>query len=154
MKFSEDFKIRWVTFGQLSPHEVHDLLKLRQDIFVVEQASLYADIDGKDPDALHCLVTRRETGALVGAIRVFADEQNGEARIGRVVIADTARGSGLGRAMMLEGIAKVERLVPGANIVIGAQAHLEQFYQSLGFETTSAPYDEDGILHIDMNRVG
>jgi len=69
-----------------------------------------------------------------------------------VITTQAERGSGAGRALLAEGIACAERLHPGHRIRIGAQQYLEKFYQGFGFETVSAPYDEDGILHIDMLR--
>lgn len=151
-KLPENLTGVWLRFEDFDPREVHDLLRLRQDIFVLEQNSLYADIDGKDPDALHFLIQERETGALVGAIRMFADPKRGEARIGRVVIASQGRGSGLGRIMMQAGIDRAEALVPSCRIHVSAQAHLEKFYRSLGFTPVSEVYLEDGIPHVDMIR--
>ncbi|GAB4534459.1 MAG: GNAT family N-acetyltransferase [Roseibium sp.] len=152
MNLPDTLNAKWAAFDELTPHDVHDLLKLRQDIFVLEQASLYADIDGKDPEALHFLIRDRATCSLLGAIRLFADGAAKRARIGRVVIARPARGSGLGRRMMQAGIARAEELAPGCEIQVSAQAHLEGFYSSLGFRTVSDVYVEDGIDHIDMIR--
>ncbi|WP_428644643.1 GNAT family N-acetyltransferase [Roseibium sp.] len=150
----ENLTANWLRFDQLSNHDVHDLLRLRQNIFILEQNSLYADIDGKDPEALHLMIRNCHTGELVGAIRLFADLKNGEARIGRVVIAQEGRGGGLGRLMMEAGIDEARRQVPGCRIHVSAQAYLENFYGSLGFETVSEVYIEDGIPHIDMIRSG
>jgi ElaA protein len=72
--------------------------------------------------------------------------------IGRVVTSPSTRGSGLGRELVAHGIACAVALHPGHAIKIGAQAHLEKFYGGFGFVTVSAPYDEDGIMHIDMIR--
>ncbi|MCX2721911.1 GNAT family N-acetyltransferase [Roseibium salinum] len=149
---SRNLAVKWAAFDELSNHDVHDLLRLRQTVFIMEQNSLYADIDGKDTAALHCHIRNRDTGALVGAIRLFTDAENGEARIGRVVIAQEARGAGLGRAMMQAGIEQATRLVPGCRLHVTAQAHLEPFYRSLGFEPASQVYIQDGIAHIDMIR--
>ncbi|MEP3046239.1 MAG: GNAT family N-acetyltransferase [Roseibium sp.] len=152
MSLPDHLAVKWAEFDDLSPYEVHDLLKLRQDIFVLEQISLYADIDGKDPEAFHCLLKDSASGELIGAIRAFTNLEGGDARIGRVVIAESGRGSGLGRALMLAGIEQVEKLAPTARIHITAQAHLETFYNSLGFDSATEPYDQDGIPHIDMIR--
>lgn len=152
MTLPEKIHSRWAAFDELDRRELHDLLKLRQDVFVLEQASLYADIDGKDPEALHYLALDADTGALLGAIRLFVDAERRSARIGRVVIAVPARGAGLGRSMMQAGIGKAETLAPGCEIHVTAQAHLEMFYGSLGFGTVSEQYLQDGIPHIDMIR--
>ncbi|MBG6210446.1 ElaA protein [Labrenzia sp. EL_126] len=150
MEFDESFDARWARLQELGPIDVHDVLKLRQDVFLLEQTSLYQDIDGKDPDALHLLVRTKTAGDLVGIIRLFAEPDVGTARIGRVVIASGQRGSGLGRKMMLAGIEKAGEIAPGCPIDLSAQAHLEEFYNALGFETVSDKYIKDGILHIDM----
>lgn len=152
MTQSDTMTARWATFASFSLSELYDLLKLRQEVFILEQESFYADIDGKDQEALHYLIQNRETAALFGAIRLFADTDENTARIGRVVIAPAARGTGLGRAMMQAGIDKAEELLPGCSIHVSAQAYLEKFYGSLGFEAVSDTYIEDGIPHIDMIR--
>jgi len=155
MTLPDSLTAKWAAFSELAPHDVHDLLKLRQEIFILEQTSLYADIDGRDPEALHYLIRDRRTGVLTGAIRLFTDVEDGQvARIGRVVIARDLRGSGLGRIMMQAGVDKAHELLPGCPIHVTAQAHLEDFYNSLGFRTVSEPYLEDDIPHIDMIHPG
>ncbi|WP_298822195.1 GNAT family N-acetyltransferase [uncultured Roseibium sp.] len=150
MTLAENFDARWVTFDEMDKRDVYELLRLRQNIFILEQASFYADIDGKDPELLHYLVKDSDTGALVGAIRLSSDVELVEARIGRVVVASEGRGAGLGRKMMQAGVTKARVMVPACKIHVSAQAHLEAFYQSLGFQTVSDEYDEDGIAHVDM----
>jgi ElaA protein len=141
---------RWAAFSGLGLQELYDLLKLRQGVFILEQASFYTDIDGKDQEALHYLIHDRATGDILGAIRLFVDPSQGTARIGRVVISPEGRGTGLGRTMMQAGIDKARELAPGCNIHVSAQSYLEGFYGSLGFRTVSAEYIQDGIPHIDM----
>jgi ElaA protein len=75
-----------------------------------------------------------------------------ELSLGRVVTAPAARGLGMGRELLREGIARAERQHPGHRIKIGAQQHLEKFYGEFGFVTVSQPYDEDGIMHVAMLR--
>ncbi len=141
----------WAAFADLSPHDVHDLLQLRQSVFVIEQDCLYPDIDGKDPTALHLLARTDNGEALAGALRLFlADVDGGEARIGRIVVEKSFRGTGLGRKLLSAGIEKARSAASGCAIVLSAQAHLEVFYQSLGFQAESEIYLEDGIPHIDM----
>lgn len=152
MKLPVTMTARWARFDELSLQELYELLQLRQQVFILEQQSFYADIDGKDQETLHFLINDRETGALLGAIRLSADDVGATARIGRVVISEDARGTGLGRLMMQAGIDKAETLVPGCTIHVSAQAYLEKFYGSLGFRTVSEVYIEDGIPHIDMIR--
>lgn len=142
----------WRRFDELDASAVYAVLKLRQDVFIIEQDCPYPDADGKDTDALH-LLGHDAAGTLVAYLRLFAPSQSQPAsRIGRVVTAPGVRGTGLGRALMQAGIVESTRRWPTADTVVSAQAHLEAFYVSLGFVTESAPYDEDGILHIDMRR--
>lgn len=150
---TSEFVGEWRTFDQMDGRTIHDLLRLRQDIFVVEQESAYADIDGKDPEALHLLLRSRTTGELSGALRLFAPSGPEQSmRIGRVVIADGNRGKGLGRVMMEAAVEKARMLDPTGPIHITGQAHLERFYGELGFETVSDVYMQDGIPHIDLRR--
>ncbi|WP_208988823.1 GNAT family N-acetyltransferase [Labrenzia sp. VG12] len=152
MTLSATMTARWAAFDELSLQELYDLLRLRQQVFILEQQSFYADIDGKDQETLHYLIQNRDTGALLGSIRLLTDADKAMARIGRVVIAEEARGTGLGRLMMQAGIDKALDLLPGCEVHVSAQAYLEKFYGSLGFKTVSDIYIEDGIPHIDMIR--
>lgn len=142
---------RWWSFNALPAARLHALLKLRQDVFVVEQECAFAEIDGRDPDALHYLLWDEKSDALAGALRLFAFPGDSmAARIGRVVVSSGHRNLGLGRKLMGEGMAKARQTQPNCAIDLSAQAHLEAFYSSLGFVTVSEPYLEDGIPHIDM----
>jgi len=141
---------KWSAFDALSGREVHDLLKLRQDVFVVEQDCAFCEIDGKDPEALHYFLLL-PSGDIAGALRLFAGSgADRPSRIGRVVIAPECRGQKLGQRLMRDGIEKARELAPGAPIHLSAQAHLERFYGDLGFRTVSDVYLEDDIPHIDM----
>jgi ElaA protein len=149
---ASEFAGEWLTFDEMDGRTVHELLRLRQDIFVVEQESAYADIDGKDPEALHLLLRSKQTGELAGALRFFPPHgPDQDMRIGRVVIAEGFRGKGLGRILMNDGLEKA-RAFGSAAIHLTGQAHLERFYGELGFETVSDVYLQDGIPHIDMLR--
>ena len=146
---------QWSGFADLTVAQLYAMLALRQEVFVLEQTCLYPDIDGLDPGAHHLLGWRDAGGKpeLVAHLRCLAPgAKYAEMSIGRVVTSPAARGSGLGRELVAQGIALACQLHPGHAIRIGAQAHLEAFYASFGFRTISAPYDEDGILHVDMLR--
>lgn len=146
---------QWSSFADLTAAELYEMLALRQQVFVLEQTCLYPDIDGLDPGAHHLLGWHSAGGrrTLHATLRCLAPgAKYGEMSLGRVVTSPAARGTGLGRELVAQGIACAERLHPGHPIKIGAQAHLEAFYGSFGFRTISAPYDEDGIMHIDMLR--
>jgi ElaA protein len=142
-------------FDALSPADLYEVLAQRQNVFILEQTCLYPDIDGLDPVAHHLLGWRTVDGKrqLAAYLRVLGPGvKYDEMSLGRVITTQAARGSGAGRALLARGIECAEALYPGHRIRIGAQQYLEAFYQSFGFETVSAPYDEDGIQHIDMLR--
>lgn len=116
---------------------------------MLEQDCLFPEIDGKDPDTEHYFLRDAETGALAGAIRL-SSSGDGAIRIGRVVVAQSHRGLGLGRDLMLAGMEKARQIASTGEVHLSAQAHLEKFYASLGFRTVSEVYLEDDIPHIDM----
>ncbi len=136
-------------FEQLSLQELYSALTLRTDVFVVEQACPYPELDGKDPCCHHLLGMDGEE--LVAYLRILpAGQSYEEASIGRVVIKSSHRGKGLGRPMMERAIQYITTEWNEKKIKIGAQAHLEKFYKSLGFEPVSEVYLEDDIPHLDM----
>lgn len=136
-------------FDQLSLQELYGILTLRTNVFVVEQACPYPEVDGKDPNCLHLLGTIN--GELVAYLRILpAGLRYDEVSIGRVVIKPSHRGKGLGRLMMEQAIHCITNEWKESQIKIGAQAYLEKFYQSLGFEPVSEVYLEDDIPHLDM----
>jgi ElaA protein len=142
---------RWLAFDELSGQQVYDILRLRGRVFIVEQACPYLDPDGVDPFCWHGL--GRLNGALVATARVVPPGiKYAEPSIGRVVSAPEVRRMGVGWALMREAIAQVEARYPGQAIRIGAQQYLAQFYGALGFVAVTAPYDEDGIPHLEMLR--
>ncbi len=141
---------RWSRLDEMTGPEVHDLLRLRQDVFVVEQACAFPEIDGRDGEALHLRAFR--DGSLAGTLRVFSPGGDTGARIGRVATAPAFRGGGLGHELMAEALRLCAERWPDAAIDLSAQAHLETFYRGHGFVTISGAYLEDGIPHLDMRR--
>ncbi|TCL73625.1 GNAT family N-acetyltransferase [Rhizobium sp. BK251] len=136
---------------EFSARELYDLLRMRVDVFVVEQNCPYPELDGKDPAALHLRLV--DGDELLAAARLFEPREPGAAaKIGRVVVSPAHRGKRLGDALMKEAIAACERLFPDSPIALSAQSHLQRFYESLGFTVTSEEYLEDGIPHVDMVR--
>ena len=141
----------WQAWDELSRTDIHDLFRLRNEVFVVEQDCVYQDIDGTDPVAFH-LLGRRE-GNLVAYIRAFGPDVLGpEMVIGRVIVAASARGTGLGRVVMREAQHRLQERFGAGPIKIGAKSHLAGFYGSLGYEICGPEYDEDGIPHVPMRR--
>lgn len=146
---------QWRAFAELSPADLYAVMRQRQDVFILEQTCLYPDLDGLDQDAHHLLGWRVVDGQreLVAYLRCLAPgAKYTEMSLGRILTTSAARGSGMGRELVARGIAHAERQHPGHRIRIGAQQRLERFYNEFGFITFSEPYDEDGILHIDMLR--
>jgi ElaA protein len=140
----------WKRFDALTGDEVYDLLALRSAVFVVEQNCLFLEPDGFDRSAWH-LLWRAADGRLAAYLRcIDPGVAYPEPSIGRVVTAPALRGHGLGRALMVEGIARSQDAFPGAEIVINAQLRLEPFYRSLRFIAEGEPYVEDGIDHVQM----
>jgi len=147
-----NIQYRWSVFKKLNLDELYEILWLRQQVFIIEQASLYPDIDGKDPVALH-LTARGEDGALVGCLRLLPPGiTNHRPAVGRLAIAKSLRGLKMGKHLMAESIRKAGELYESRGIYISAQQHLIPFYGGLGFVPRGDPYDEDGILHVDMIR--
>jgi ElaA protein len=140
----------WRSFAQLSTAELYSLLRLRCEVFVVEQQCAYLDIDGRDPEADHLLAWDSD-GCLSGYLRVFGpDATDASARIGRVVTAPGDRKAGLGRWLVRQALDFVTARYGDVPIKISAQVYLERFYADFGFERSSLDYLEDGILHCDM----
>lgn len=138
----------WRDWRALDLDALYAVLALRQRVFVVEQRCPYLDADGRDPDSLHLLA--RRDGALVGYLRVLPPTEVEPPRIGRVVTAPEARGTGLGRPLMREGVRGARARHGPGPIRIEAQSHLAPFYGSLGFVVVGPEYDEDGIPHVPM----
>ena len=140
------------TFSDLTTAELYEILQARVAIFIVEQQCVYQDLDGLDLQCQHLLM-RDSQGALLGYARIVpAGLVYPEIAIGRVITTQAGRGLGLGARLMNAAIAVCEGQGE-RRIRIGAQAHLQAFYQSCGFETDSDPYDEDGIAHVKMLRI-
>ena len=143
--------VQWTckTFDQLSPHELYAALRLRNEVFVVEQACIFQDADEKDPESLHLSGTLE--GSLAAYARIVpAGLSYEEVSIGRVVVARSARKLGLGRQLMSRALVEVYERHGNVPVRIGAQLYLQHFYESLGFSRVSDVYDEDGIDHVLM----
>jgi ElaA protein len=144
---------RFAHFDELSPREVHDLYQARIAVFVIEQECPFQDVDGADPECWH-LLGRREDRLVAYSRLVPPGVKYTEPSIGRILTTDGVRGTGTGRTLVRESLARAEGLWPGRAIRIGAQHRLERFYRDFGFVPASDPYVEDGILHVEMLREG
>ena len=130
-------------------HGLYEVLALRCRVFILEQGA-FLDPDGADPHSWH-LRGRDGHGVLMAYLRVVdPGVKYAEASIGRVVTAPEVRGTGLGRALMTEGLSRCASAWPGQAVRISAQARLRRFYGGLGFSPASQEYLEDGIPHLQM----
>jgi ElaA protein len=136
-------------FSELNSSELYELLKLRSEVFVVEQKCAYQDLDGKDHDSLHLL--GYESKDLVAYARLVKPGISyKEASIGRVVVSPGRRKKKYGYTLMEKALRDCEVHFSAEQIVISAQRYLEKFYNNLGFVTESEPYLEDDIPHVKM----
>lgn len=142
-------KISIKTFDELDIYQLHDMLQLRSEVFVVEQDCVYQDIDGKDAKALHIIGVK--AGKTVAYTRCFAPGiYFDEAAIGRVVVAKDERKYGYGHDIMKASIKAIESHYGIKKIKLSAQTYLIKFYKTHGFKTIGEEYLEDGIPHIAM----
>ncbi len=139
------------TFDELTNSELYQLLRLRSEVFVVEQDCVYQDVDNKDQKALHVLGIKN--GELVAYTRIFKPgDYFKNASIGRVVVNQDQRKFGLGKLIMQASLAVIEQKFPNEPIEISAQSYLLKFYSELGFNAFGDEYLEDGIPHKRMVR--
>jgi ElaA protein len=143
---------KWYAWTELSPDVLYAFLRLRSGIFVVEQNCVFPDMDGRDPACDH-LCGWGATGELIAYLRLVPPGvRTPEVSLGRVVVDPSARGRGIGRAVMQQGLERCAARYPGMPVKVSAQQHLEKMYARLGFRTVGTPYLEDGIAHVDMIR--
>jgi len=143
---------QWHTYRQLTTDLLYAILRLRQEVFGVEQSCAYLDLDGRDQYALH-LTGQDAHGQLVAYLRIVEPGKRfPEPSIGRVVTSPQVRRAGLGKMLMVEGLRKAAEVYPGQPNRISAQQYLERFYNSFGYERVGEVYDEDGIPHVEMAR--
>lgn len=138
-------------FQELTPLELYAILRLRGEVFVVEQTCPYLDPDGKDVYCMHLMGYKGDELAAYARI-VPAGVSYAEASIGRVVTAPNHRRTGAGKELMTAAIAATEKLYGKVPVRIGAQAYLKKFYEDFGFVDRNEPYLEDGIPHLIMLR--
>lgn len=153
------YRWRCVAWSALDCESLYALLRLRSEVFVVEQDCVYQDLDDKDRQSLHCWLEKSDAPASAGG-EVLAYTRllpagisyPDEVSIGRVVTSESVRRDGWGKALMRRSLDEVHAAWPGVPIRISAQQYLEAFYSGFGFTTQGAPYLEDGIPHVAMTR--
>lgn len=134
--------------ADLDPRTLYALLRLRVDVFVVEQASPYAELDGRDlDDTTRHFWLGGDGEPVLGTLRLL-EEAGGRFRIGRLCTAASARGRGLGVQLMHAALAEIR----DRESVLDAQEPLAGFYEGFGYAPSGEPYDWDGVLHVPMRR--
>lgn len=138
-------------FDALSPRQLYALLRLRSQVFVVEQNCVFEDIDGLDFDAVQLMGW--DGDQLLAYARLLKPGVKAPGPvISRVITASAARGTGLGHALAAQAVQHCERLWPGQGITLFAQAHLQAYYGRAGFVGVGNEFIEDGIPHREMHR--
>ncbi len=138
-------------FDELTLNELYDIMKLRVDIFVVEQNCPYGELDNKDMESIH--IFYKEDGEIAAYLRIIPKFLSYDSvSMGRICIKQEFRSRKLGREIVKDAINYIEKDMKEYIITIGAQEYLKDFYASFDFKPISDVYDEDGIKHLDMQR--
>ncbi|WP_342388746.1 GNAT family N-acetyltransferase [Salinicoccus bachuensis] len=132
-------------FEALSLEELEEIYRLRQTVFILEQESLFADIEGGEREAVH--IFHEDDGIITSYCRITTD---GKVVIGRVLVNPRHRGEGGGRELFGYALEYARREYPSSTIAITAMCYLEEFYESFGFSRASERYDIAGHMHVDM----
>lgn len=136
-------------FQELTKEELYEILRTRNEVFVIEQQCFYQECDGKDKNAYHLF--SEENGKIIAYLRILEKGASyDEISVGRVLVCKDYRKKGLAKDMMLKAIEFIENELKEKSIRISAQEYLIDFYKSLGFEKVSDVYLEDGIPHLEM----
>ncbi|MBQ6512392.1 GNAT family N-acetyltransferase [Methanobrevibacter sp.] len=142
-----DWKLK--KFDELSVYELYEILKLRSEVFVVEQDCVYQDLDDKDKLAFHLFL--QDGDEVIAVLRILPENVSYEdMAIGRVIVEQSHRGQGISREMMKKAIDFIIEDFGKSRIKLSGQAYLSEFYQSLGFRKVSDCYLEDGIEHFEF----
>ncbi|MGL5723757.1 GNAT family N-acetyltransferase [Cetobacterium sp.] len=136
-------------FNELSSSELYEILKVRSEVFIVEQNCPYNDVDGKDYKSTHIMIKKGDS--IAAYIRTIPAGISYEtSSFGRVLVSKEFRGEGLAKLIVEAAIKQLFEVENVNSITIGAQHYLEKFYSSFGFKTISEIYLEDDIPHVDM----
>ena len=136
-------------FSELSIEELYQILRLRSEVFVVEQDCVYQDLDNKDQISVHIFI--KDKNEIVAYTRIFkSGDYYKNPSIGRVVVSKKDRGKELGKKIMISSIDYIQENLKGDKIELSAQKYLDKFYKDLGFYKIGEDYLEDGIPHQRM----
>ena len=137
------------TFSELNNQELYQILRLRSEVFVVEQNCVYQDLDNKDQISIH--IFQKKKNEIVAYTRIFkSGDYYKNPSIGRVVVSKKNRGKELGKKIMIYSIEFIKKNIKGEKIELSAQKYLDKFYKELGFYKKGEDYLEDGIPHQRM----
>ena len=154
MSINPAYQWHWKKFSQLSVFELYEILKIRQTVFVVEQQCIYQDADDLDSHSWHLFFKSSDAQneqQIIAYLRVvLPNYKYAEPAIGRVLVTHDARGQGVGKLLTEKALQLLRSEFPKQAVRISAQQHLLDFYSQLGFNVVSEPYDEDGIMHVEM----
>lgn len=139
----------WFGYEQLTKELLEAIFELRQRIFIIEQQSIYPDIDGLDKSSQH-LILRSHEVEMIGYVRLREVSDKQCWKIERVLLAQSYRGSGLGQTLIEETMKKAKALKPAYNMKLSSQCNATGFYKRFGFSEKGDVYDDGGIDHIDM----
>ena len=138
-------------FDELTTNELYEILKLRAEVFVVEQDCPYQDLDDKDKWAYHLFLEDDDGSTVIAVLRILPENIAYEdMAIGRVIVKKSHRGQGLSKVMMQKAISFIIDDLGKKRIKLSGQAYLREFYEDLGFERVSDIYLEDGIDHYEF----
>lgn len=140
----------WQHFDAIAGSDMHAILAVRQQVFVVEQRCAYQDADKFDSVSWHLLGRDRASTLIAYARLNYPGTRYAEPSFGRVLTVPTARSQGIGRQIVQRCIDKCRTEYPNVRIRIAAQTYLQPFYATFGFQDVGPTYDEDGIEHVDM----
>lgn len=152
MQKKEELCWNLYSWHELSKEGLYSLLKLRSEVFVVEQCCPYQDLDNLDDQHMHLIVTNTQEATVAYARVTPPGVKYPTASIGRICTSASLRGEGIGHMLVERAILEAGRLYPDESLTISAQAHLQAFYEQHGFVVSSSIYDEDGIPHVEMVR--
>jgi ElaA protein len=142
-------------FKDLTTESLYQFLRLRAEVFIIEQDCIYQDIDNNDAGATHIYATTtpEPNAPVIAYARILQPNQKyPNASIGRIVTSSSFRGLGLGKLLVEQSVSLCKKLYPNYGITISAQKHLEEFYRNFDFQSDSEVYLEDDIPHIRMTR--
>jgi ElaA protein len=142
---------KYIKFNNMSTYQLYKIMKLRQDVFIIEQNLNYRDLDGLDLLSGHLF--GQDNNELIAYLRVVPPgEKYDDPSLGRIVVKNNYRGNGLGYELVRKGIYFAEKEYGKVPIQIRAQAHLENFYTKFNFHMIAGPFESDGVPHIQMLR--